>query len=159
MSGTLVIHTVSGMVDHMSSQAVFWFRCGAILAGLAVVTGAFAAHGLEEPLLKMYGSQTKQVLGKEIPAAEKYLGDFKTAAEYQMSHGLALLALALLPGAWTKMRSLAAWSFLLGILLFSGSLYALVLTGQTKLGMITPFGGLLFLVGWGALARGAAKRE
>ena len=135
-------------------MSVIWFRIGAVLAGLAVVTGAFAAHGLEKPLLKQYGDATKQVMGREIPAAEKYLADFKTAAEYQMYHALALLAIGVLGATRPLNRSLniAAWSFLLGILLFSGSLYLLVLTGQTKLGMITPIGGVLFLIGWLSLA-------
>lgn len=131
---------------------VFWFRCGAVLAGLAVVTGAFAAHGLEEPLLKLYGDQTREVMGQTIPAATKYLNDFKTAAEYQMYHALALLALGLLPGRLAgRSAEIAGWSFLLGILLFCGSLYVLVLTGITKLGAITPIGGILFIVGWVSL--------
>lgn len=137
----------------MTNERVFWFRLGAVLGGLAVVCGAFAAHGLEQPLLDRYGTATKTILGEEVLAAKKYLGDFKTAAEYQMFHSLALLALALLPaGASKRAVRVAGWSFLLGIVLFSGSLYVLVLTGITKLGMITPIGGLLFLVGWAALA-------
>lgn len=136
----------------MQNERLFWFRCGALLGGLAVVCGAFAAHGLEDRLLGLYGGATKEILGEQIPAPRKNLADFKTAAEYQMFHSLALLVLGLLPGsACRRCVNLAGWSFLLGILLFSGSLYVLVLTGITKLGMITPIGGVLFLVGWTSL--------
>lgn len=129
-----------------------WIGCGAVLGGLAVVFGAFAAHGLEDRLLTLYGGMEKEVLGESVPAARKYLADFKTAAEYQMYHALALLAIGLLPAsASRRCVNLAGWSFLLGIVLFSGSLYVLVLTGQTRLGMITPIGGVLFLLGWGSL--------
>lgn len=137
----------------MTKSSIFWLRMGAILAGLAVVFGAFAAHGLEGPLQELYGGKTKEVMGIEVPAVQKYIGDFKTAAEYQMYHSLAIILVALLPSTIsTRSRDIAGWSFLLGIVLFSGSLYALVLTGQTKLGMITPLGGVLFIVGWIALA-------
>lgn len=136
----------------MTREAVFWLRVGAISAGLSVILGAFAAHGLEDRLLELYGGKTKEVLGVEMPATMKYLGDFKTAAEYQMYHSLAIIALALLPASASRRSvDIAGWSFLLGILLFSGSLYTLVLTGQTKLGMITPIGGTLFIIGWIAL--------
>ena len=137
----------------MTKESLFWLRTGAILAGLAVVLGAFAAHGLEKPLGERYGGKTKEVMGVEVPAAQKYLGDFKTAAEYQMYHSLVILIVALVPlPVANRSRDIAGWSFLLGIILFSGSLYALVLTGQTKLGMITPLGGVLFIIGWIALA-------
>lgn len=136
----------------MSKESNYWLRVGAVMGLLAVVFGAFAAHGLEKPLLEMYGGKTKEVLGTEIPAAHKYIADFKTAAEYQMYHALAILVVALLPASFSRRTvNIAGWSFLLGILLFSGSLYVLVLTGQTKLGMITPLGGVFFLIGWGAL--------
>jgi len=130
-----------------------WIRTGAVLAGIAVITGAFAAHGLHDYLLDLYGDKTKTIMGEEIPAAHKYLADFKTAAEYQMYHALGIIAVGLLPGSLSsRSRDVAGWSFLLGIVLFSGSLYALVLTGITKLGMITPLGGTLFIIGWVALA-------
>lgn len=137
----------------LTKTSKYWIRAGAILGGIAVITGAFAAHGLHDYLIDLYGDKTKSIMGEEIPAARKYLADFKTAAEYQMYHALGIIAVGLLPGSLsTRSRDVAAWSFLLGILLFSGSLYALVLTGYTKLGMITPLGGTLFIVGWVALA-------
>jgi uncharacterized membrane protein YgdD (TMEM256/DUF423 family) len=135
-----------------NKTALFWLKCGALLAGLSVVFGAFAAHLLGDFLLQKYSGISKEVLGQSIPAASKYLADFKTAAEYQMSHALGLIAVGLL--AWQSPRrslNVAGWSFLIGTILFSGSLYLLVLTGITKLGAITPIGGTLFLIGWGAM--------
>ena len=93
--------------------------------------GAFAAHGLKNRL------------------SAEYLAIFHTGVMYQLVHTLALLAVALLavqiPG---RLMTWAGISFVIGILLFSGSLYLLTLTGVTRLGIITPFGGLAFLAGW-----------
>ncbi|HVJ84582.1 MAG TPA: DUF423 domain-containing protein [Caulifigura sp.] len=137
-----------------------WITLGALSAAIAVGCGAFAAHGLDTHLPKQYADQTRVVAGETIPAARKYLNDFKTAAEYQMFHALGMIAVGLAArGQASKSLNLAGWSFLLGTLLFSGSLYALVLSGVTKLGMITPFGGVLFIVGWVALAIGAGGRR
>ena len=130
-----------------------WAVTGAVLAGLAVVTGAFAAHGLGPALQDLYGTQTRTVNGEEVLAWKKYLADFGTAAEYQMYHGIGLLILGMISNVkCLRARAVAAWSFFLGTLLFSGSLYVLVLTGHRWLGMITPIGGLLFIVGWFSLA-------
>ena len=129
---------------------------GAVLAGLSVGAGAFAAHGLDGYFKDKYAqSEPREVAGVKIPAAQKYLQDFKTGAEYQMYHALALLLAGLLAqsgrsAAWP----VAGWCFLLGIVLFSGSLYVLTLTGQRWLGAIVPIGGVLFFVGWGAVAYG-----
>lgn len=113
-----------------------WLRLGAILGGLAVACGAFAAHGLEKTL---------NARGLDL---------FETAARYQMYHALALVAVGLLAGSRRPGRELvlAGWAFFAGTLLFSGSLYALALSEARWLGAITPFGGILFLVGWAALA-------
>lgn len=93
--------------------------------------GAFAAHGLKNRL------------------SDDYLAVFHTGVTYQLFHTLALLAVALLavhlPG---RLMLWAGILFTLGIVLFSGSLYALTLSGIGKLGIITPFGGLCFLLGW-----------
>jgi uncharacterized membrane protein YgdD (TMEM256/DUF423 family) len=131
-----------------------WLPIGAVLGGLAVATGAFAAHGLDKMFAEKYrDAPPKMVAGREIPASWKYLQDFKTGAEYQMYHALALLGVGLAArGAKTRALDVAGWSFLLGIVLFSGSLYVLTLTGETRWGMVTPFGGLLFLVGWASFA-------
>jgi uncharacterized membrane protein YgdD (TMEM256/DUF423 family) len=137
-----------------------WIRLGAILAGLAVILGALAAHGLEKPLAEKYAGQVRTVAGEDVPAARKYLGDFKTAAEYQMTHSLGLIAVGLLMGRRTS-RALcaAAWCLTIGILLFSGSLYTLVLTGQLWMGAITPFGGVSFIIGWALIAWAACGRN
>ena len=119
----------------------FWLLMAAVNGFLSVAAGAFGAHGLQ---------------GKLDPQA---LQVFETAARYQMYHALALGLAALLlrsgraPGAAT-----AAALFLAGIVLFSGSLYALALTGGRWLGMITPFGGVAFLAGWVALGYAAIRK-
>jgi uncharacterized membrane protein YgdD (TMEM256/DUF423 family) len=131
-----------------------WLATGALSAAMAVICGAFAAHGLDKWLPEKYEGQTRIVAGETIHASRKYLADFKTAAEYQMYHALGLIAVAVVAmsaGGGAGLNA-AGWSFLLGTILFSGSLYALVLTGVTKLGMITPIGGLLFIAGWVLLA-------
>jgi len=146
---------MSTSTSHVGSR---WIALGAILAGLSVVTGAFAAHGLEDTLIKLYDGKTHQVLGATIPSAQKYLGDFKTAAEYQMTHALGIILVGVLMGCRrSRALQVAAISFLIGILLFSGSLYTLVLTGQRWLGAITPFGGMGFIIGWIALAIAACR--
>ncbi|MGF1479493.1 MAG: DUF423 domain-containing protein [Cyanophyceae cyanobacterium] len=108
----------------------------AILAGLSVAAGAFASHALKERL------------------TERALAIFETGAKYQMYHALALLGVALLLGreAGQTPLTLAGFAFILGILIFSGSLYGLSLSGVKWLGAITPLGGVAFLVGWGCLA-------
>ena len=104
---------------------------GAFNAFLAVAAGAFAAHGL-----------------KDILSIE-YLNTFKTAADYQMMHGIGLILIGILNKQDTNRCNLAAAAFMLvGIILFSGSLYALTLTGIKWLGIITPFGGICFLIAW-----------
>ena len=103
---------------------------GSLLGLLAVAAGAFGAHALSE-------QQDKQT--------------FQAGAEYQMYHALALVLCGLLAGRGYRLN-VAVWAFLLGVILFSGSLYLLVLTEVKWLGPITPIGGVLFLVGWLALA-------
>ena len=103
-----------------------------------VAPGAFAAHGLKNRL------------------SADYLAIFHTGVTYQLVHALALFGVALLavhlPG---RLVGWAGYLFVLGIVLFSGSLYLLTLTGISKLGMITPIGGLCFLAGWVCLGLAA----
>jgi uncharacterized membrane protein YgdD (TMEM256/DUF423 family) len=102
-----------------------WTRVGAALMFLDVALGAFAAHGLKARL------------------TPEMLTVFETGVRYQAYHALALLLLAALRGP-----DKAGWCFLAGIILFSGSLYALAASGIRWLGAITPIGGLFFLAGW-----------
>jgi uncharacterized membrane protein YgdD (TMEM256/DUF423 family) len=115
-----------------------WFVLGSLLAALGVVLGAFGAHGL------------KARVGPE------HLVTWETAARYHLVHALALLATAWAASRWPGPAvSAAGWLFLAGVLLFSGSLYALVLTNARALGAVTPLGGLCFIAGWLALALAA----
>lgn len=116
-----------------------WLVTGALGAGLAVLAGAFGAHALRS----------------RLSAAD--LAVFETGARYQMYHSLALLAVGLLSArAPSALTQTAGWLFLTGIVVFSGSLYLLTLTGSRWLGAVTPLGGLAFLAGWGCLAWAAA---
>lgn len=115
----------------MSTLARFYLLFGAAAGGLAVILGAFAAHALRDKL------------------DTKLFAAFQTGVEYQFYHALALLAVGiLLLHAEQRLLVWAGGAFALGILLFSGSLYALGLTGVRGLGAITPFGGVSFIVGW-----------
>ncbi|AIG25216.1 DUF423 domain-containing protein [Brevibacillus laterosporus] len=108
---------------------------GGIGGFLSVALGAFAAHGLKGKL------------------SDNMLANFQTGAQYQMYHAFALVMTAVLLkvlGTSTLLTA-AGWLFLVGIVLFSGSLYALSLSGVRKLGAITPLGGLAFLAGWACL--------
>jgi len=134
-------------------SASHWLFLGAVFGGLAVGLGAFAAHGLDKVFVEKYTGQTRVVAGETVPLARKFLQDFKTGAEYQMYHSLALLGVGLLAQRRnSRQLAIAGGAFTAGILLFSGSLYILTLTGVTKWGMVTPLGGVAFLVGWLFLA-------
>lgn len=99
-----------------------------------VALGAFAAHGLKNRL------------------TPEYLAVFHTGVLYQLIHALAIFGVALLAmQIQGRLVTYAGISFTLGIILFSGSLYLMTLTGATKLGIITPIGGLFFLLGWAIL--------
>lgn len=114
--------------------------CAALFGFTGVALGAFAAHGLKARL------------------SVEHLAVFQTGAQYQMLHALALLGVGLLALQAPGRLLLAAGSlFILGILLFSGSLYLLTLLGIPRLGMITPLGGLALLGGWLCLALAALR--
>ena len=137
----------------------------AISGFFAVLLGAFGAHGLSDSgfLLEKYGDfEPKKVAGMDLPASFKYLQDFHTGVRYHMWHSLALLAvgLLLLRGK-SQLLSAAAWCFCLGIVLFSGALYVLVICGPSfagiKWGLVAPIGGTLQLVGWILLATACSR--
>lgn len=110
----------------------FFIQAGAVMAALAVALGAFGAHGLKN-LLQQHGRTA----------------NFETAAQYQMYHALALVLLGLLMVHFPSRQLVwAGWSFIVGIIFFSGSLYILSLTNVTKWGAVTPIGGVAFLAGW-----------
>jgi uncharacterized membrane protein YgdD (TMEM256/DUF423 family) len=109
----------------------FFFVAGSLLAFLAVALGAFAAHGLKNRL------------------APDMFNIFEVGVRYHMYHALALLAVAWASSRWSENSiNLAGWAFIFGILVFSGSLYILSVTGIRWLGAITPIGGVGFLIGW-----------
>ncbi|HKM56870.1 MAG TPA: DUF423 domain-containing protein [Isosphaeraceae bacterium] len=120
-----------------------WLQVGAVWGFLAVTTGAFGAHGLKDRLAEL--DQT---------------ANFHTAAQYHMYCALALLVVGLLAqsGRSHPAVNVAGWAFLIGSVIFSGSLYLLAVTGLRWLGGITPIGGAAILVGWAALAVAAATR-
>lgn len=139
----------------------FWGIAGAVSAALAVALGAFAAHGLAKRFGEEYAnSPAKIVAGHPIPAAHKALEDFKTGANYQFLHAFGMLFAGLYgskAAAGRRAFQVAGWSFLLGTVLFSGSLYLLTLLQETKFGMVAPIGGTLLIIGWIALACGISK--
>jgi uncharacterized membrane protein YgdD (TMEM256/DUF423 family) len=141
MSGVWACFTLRFRLTSFHRRAMKLFVIlGAVLGGLGVAAGAFGAHALRAQL------------------DPRLLEVFETGARYQMYHALALFAVAwLYQQTQAPAAQLAGWAFIAGILLFSGSLYAMALTGVRGLGAITPFGGALFLLGWGALAVAAMK--
>ena len=116
----------------MKSSSANLFRVACILCGLAVALGAFGAHGLKERL------------------TPEMLAIFEVGVRYQFYHGLALLALTLAPGRlWgSPWAGRAGLAWIVGIAVFSGSLYLLSITGIKWLGAITPIGGVAFILGW-----------
>lgn len=119
----------------------FFFIAGSLLGFLAVGLGAFGAHGL------------KTYLDANL------LVTFETGVRFQMYHSFALLAVAMAYTKWpVKGLIISGWMFITGIVLFSGSLYVLSLSGVRSLGIITPFGGLAFLMGWLCMAWSVWKR-
>ncbi len=127
------------------AQARLFITLAALLAASAVALGALGAHGLKHAL------------------EPRLLEVFHTAVQYQMIHALALLVV----GVWLRFDAgaprMAAWLWLVGIVLFSGSLYAYVLTytlyGMRLMAFITPIGGVFFILGWLALALSAWRRQ
>ncbi|CAA9245827.1 MAG: FIG00018398: hypothetical regulator [uncultured Cytophagales bacterium] len=114
---------------------------GALLGGLGVAIGAFGAHALRETLTQSGRTET-----------------FETAVKYQFYHALALLLVGILYGAFPNRSVLnAGYSMLAGVIVFSGSLYILCLTGLRWLGAVTPIGGVFMIIGWGLLLYGILR--
>lgn len=116
---------------------------GSINMAIAISMGAFGAHGLADQV------------------TEKMLATWNTGAEYHLIHALGLIAVGLLYGKLSgasRLLTTGGWLLFAGIVLFSGSLYTLVLTGIGNLGIITPFGGVSFVIGWLVIALAASKK-
>lgn len=125
----------------MNAPPSLWLALGSAYGFLAVALGAFGAHGLKTRL------------------SPELLAVWHTGVDYHVYHALALLAVGLLAREQPLgLLSAAGTCFALGVLLFSGSLYALALSGVRVLGAITPFGGLLFLLGWACLFAAVIRR-
>lgn len=118
-----------------------FFVLGSISGGLAVALGAFGAHGLRGRL------------------SADLLSTFETGVRYHIYHALALIAVAYAITRWTStgLPAVAGWLFLIGTVLFSGSLYLLAFTGQRWLGAVTPLGGVAFIAGWVCLVLAAGR--
>ncbi len=114
---------------------------GAINAFLTVALGAFGAHGLKARL------------------PEDMMAVYQTGVQYHMFHSLGLIAVGVIAGMLspTPLLTWSGWAMMVGILLFSGSLYVLSISGIKILGAITPFGGVAFLIGWALLAVAALR--
>jgi uncharacterized membrane protein YgdD (TMEM256/DUF423 family) len=107
-----------------------WIALGSLNAAIAVGAGAFAAHGLRERL------------------DGRALEVFQTGARYQIYHAVAIILAGFLAGAGASRAAAAGWLFQAGIVLFSGSLYVVAVTGIKGLGAVTPLGGIAFIAGW-----------
>ena len=119
-----------------------FFVIGALSAGLSVLLGAFGAHALRDRL-------TPQLLET-----------FETGVRYEIYHAFAILVVAFALTRWSSnLIGYAGWLFIIGTILFSGSLYLLALTGTRWLGAITPLGGVAFIAGWILLAVGVWQAQ
>ena len=136
------------MID--SSLARWILVAAAIMGATGVILGSISAHGL-----------VKILESNEMPSEliEKRVDQFEVGVRYQMYHAIALLALAAAPVGNPKSRRLTAILFCFGTVLFSGSLYVLVLTNNPKFGAITPIGGLCWIIAWLSLCWVAFRRK
>lgn len=145
-----------------------WIVSGTVFGFLSVFAGAFGAHGLKDTgwLVDKHGAETRDISGLSVPASYKYLGDFEIGVRYQMYHALALIALGLFAErSPSRATHIAGCCLGAGTILFSGSLYLIVLADPKWLGvpwgLIAAVGGTTQLVGWAAFAFAAAtgKRQ
>jgi uncharacterized membrane protein YgdD (TMEM256/DUF423 family) len=128
-----------------------WLVVAALLGGFSVALGAFGAHGLESRLKEPDGSISAE--------GQRKMANWETAARYQMYHALAILAIGcLLNQRRSALLQAAAAAMTAGTLIFSGCLYALVLTGHRFLGAVVPIGGVLMLLGWALLFVAVARQ-
>jgi uncharacterized membrane protein YgdD (TMEM256/DUF423 family) len=126
-----------------------------VLGFIGVAAGTFGAHGLEEIIKSNGAAETfarEATPQSKQDATQRLLENFNTGVRYNMYHALALLAVAWISAHTREYRhkspTVAGWAFVIGVILFSGSLYVMAVTGLRWLGMITPIGGVSFLIGW-----------
>jgi uncharacterized membrane protein YgdD (TMEM256/DUF423 family) len=133
-------------------SAAFWLRVAAVWGLLAISMGAFGAHGLEGRF-DAIGGQTGSLPPERLKA------NFNTGAQYHMYCALAILAVGILIhlGRGGAAMQAAGWLFLVGSMIFSGSLYILATTGLRWLGAVTPIGGVAMIAAWVALAVAAGS--
>jgi uncharacterized membrane protein YgdD (TMEM256/DUF423 family) len=124
------------MIDDPLSRRIIVYA--GVSGALGVLLGALGAHGLETILIDL----------GHADILDKRLSQFDVGVRYQLIHSVALLALSAVPFGTPNSRRWVSRMFLLGIVLFSGSLYALVLSNVSQLGMVTPLGGLCWIAGW-----------
>jgi len=120
------------------TEGTILFTCG-LMGSLAVILGAFSAHGLEDLLVET---------GLDSEKIARRLAQFETGVRYHLAHAIAMLGLAAVPFGAARAKLVAFRLLLLGCVLFSGSLYLLVLLDLPILGAITPLGGLSWILGW-----------
>ena len=127
----------------MTSLSRRYVAIGAFLTMLSVIIGAFGAHMLSPYI------------------GEQHMKTYETGVQYQMIHSIGLLLIGILASVWGESRRLlwGARLLVIGIILFSGSLYALSITGLDVFGPITPLGGLAFIIGWIFVVAAAMKRK
>lgn len=124
------------------SHGKFALITGTVFACIAVIAGAFGAHAMRSTV------------------SPEYLAVFETGVRYQMYHSLGLLGVGILQCHWPeRVLRVSVWCFVLGILLFSGSLYVLVLGGAKWVGAITPLGGTSFIAGWILVAAAVLRQK
>jgi uncharacterized membrane protein YgdD (TMEM256/DUF423 family) len=134
----------------MTNSARRWIVTGGLLGAVGVLLGAFAAHGLPDFLTRM-----------EFADVDRRLDIYEKAARYQMYSALALVAIGILQReSASRVLEAAAWCHLCGVLIFSGLLYLLALSGPESkwLGAVVPIGGVLMVLGWLGLALGAGVK-
>jgi uncharacterized membrane protein YgdD (TMEM256/DUF423 family) len=135
----VILRPARGRVRAMERTALV---LAGVLGFLGVALGAFGAHGLKKRL-------------SAAPDGDQRLAWWSTGAQYHLIHALAIGLAAMRPDPMHHGSTAAPWLFASGIALFSGSLYAMTLTGRRALGAITPLGGALFLAGWAAIVYNA----
>ena len=132
----------NSMMESNWSRGGKWIVLGAAVAAISVGFGAFGAHGLKNWLAEQYPEE-----------ASKRLAQWETGARYQIYHALGLILLGLgESGGWVRRSKWVGVLFLVGVVLFSGSLYALAVTEFKVMGAVAPLGGLSFIVAWGGFA-------